>query len=133
MRDSEGLGWVFQKDELGRIELRIRILATLFSFKKVRGQKLLLTDVDGKGAFAIEDKSGSLSSDSSSSCSYSSSSSSSTTDEHSCRSELVQGLVHPGDGRNSAFVPSFSKTSSSSDRRRDSSVSNLKSDSPKED
>ena len=103
MRDSEGLGWVFQKDDLGRIEERIQILFALFSFKKVRGQKLPLTDIDGAGARAILDKD--------SSCQ--SSSTSSSTEETSSDSS--------------------STSSSNDRRRARPSVSGIKLDSPKED
>ena len=84
---------------------------TLFSFKKSRGQKLPLSDIDGAGSLALLDV-------------VSSSSSSSSDVDVPCSSELVLGLVHPGDGRNSAqsSLP-CSETSSSSDCRRDRSVS----------
>ena len=90
MRDSEGLGWVFEKDDLERIEERVQIVSTLFTFKKVRGQKLPLTDIDGKGALAILDVDrSSSSSSSSSSCSSSTSSDSAACGSHRRRNYLV--------------------------------------------
>ena len=68
MRDSEGLGWVFEKTDQARIEERVGILRVLFSFKKNRGQKLPLTDSDGAGTLALLDVSSS--SDDSSSSSF---------------------------------------------------------------
>ena len=125
MRDSEGLGWLFDKTDLGRIAERVDILVALFSFKKARRQKLALADGNAQDLCAIEDAVlSSSTSYSSSSSSDSSPSSPSSTNHFCCNNELVQGLVHPGDGRNSAQLSQLvAETSSSSDPRRDPAVS----------
>ena len=92
---------MFSKDDQARIEERVDILRILFSFKKNRGQKLPLADVDATGSLAILDvASCSVSSPSSTEETSSDASSTSSSDDRrrACSVSLVKKDSPQGNG-----------------------------------